>query len=105
MLSKHRPASLAFLLLLCPFCLPSYGEDARLPSNDLVTITPEQTSEILTNPDMGWETFHHSNRHDRNLPSWIPSTVYYIRWGWGELEPRPGKINYDLLDRVMKDSH
>ena len=105
MLSKHLPASLAFLLLLFVFCLPSYGDDARQQSDGLVTITPEQTSEILANPGMGWETFHRSNRHDRNLPSWIPSTVYYLRWGWGELEPRPGQINYDLLDRVLKDSH
>ena len=68
MLSKHLPASLAFLLLFFVFCLPSYGDDARQPSDDLVTITPEQTSEILANPGMGWETFHRSNRHDRNLP-------------------------------------
>ena len=105
MVSKHLPASLAILLLLFVFCLPSYGDDPRQQSDGLVTITPEQTSEMLANPGMGWETFHRSNRHDRNLPSWISSTVYYLRWGWGELEPRPGQINYDLLDRVLKDSH
>ena len=43
MLSKHLPASLAFLLLLFVFCLPSYADDARQQSDSLVTITPEQT--------------------------------------------------------------
>ncbi len=105
MMSKHLPAFSAFLLLYGIFCQPSYAEDASQPSEKLVTITPEPTDEILANPGMGWETFHRSNRHDGNLPSWIPSTVYYIRWGWGELEPRPGKIDYDLLDRVLKDTH
>ena len=105
MMSKHLPAFLAFLLLHGIFCLPTPGEEASQPIEKPVTITPEQTDEILANPGMGWETFHRSNRHDRNLPSWIPSTVYYIRWGWGELEPRPGQINHDLLDRVLKESH
>ncbi len=105
MTSKHLPAFLAFLLLYGIYCQTSYAEDTSQPSEKLVTIAPEPTDEILANPGMGWETFHRSNRHDRNLPSWIPSTVYYIRWGWGELEPRPGEINHDLLDRVLNDSH
>ena len=42
---------------------------------------------------------------DKNLPSWIPSTVQYARWGWRELEPQPGKIDYTFLDKVLKESH
>ena len=53
MLSKHLPASLAFLLLLFVFCLPSYGEDARQPSDGLVTITPEQTRRDSRKPRHG----------------------------------------------------
>ena len=70
-----------------------------------VTVTPEETAEILANPGMGWETFHRTSKADKNLPSWIPSTVQYARWGWRELEPQPGKIAYDLLDRTLKESH
>lgn len=71
----------------------------------VVTVTPEEIDEILKNPGMGWETFHHTSRADRNLPTWIPSTVQYVRWGWRELEPQPGKIDYAFLDRALQESH
>jgi len=70
-----------------------------------VVVTPEETDEILANPGIGWETFHHTSKQDRNLPSWIPSTVHYARWGWGELEPEPGKLNTVFLDNVLKETH
>ena len=69
-----------------------------------VTVLPEETNEILANPGMGWETFHHTSKQDKNLPSWIPSTVHYARWGWGELEPQPGKLNTEFLDKVLKET-
>src|SRR5208282_5060968 len=70
-----------------------------------VVVTPKETDEILANPGMGWETFHYTSKQDRNLPKWIPSTVHYARWGWGELEPQPGKINSQFLDKVLKETH
>jgi hypothetical protein len=70
-----------------------------------VIVTPEETDEILANPGMGWETFHRTSTHDKNLPSWIPSTVGYVRWGWGELEPQPGKLNTEFLDKAIKETH
>ena len=67
-------------------------------------VAPEETDELLANPGMGWETFHHTCRQDKNLPAWIPSTVQYVRWGWGELEKTPGVLNTDLLDRTLAES-
>ena len=69
-----------------------------------VVVTPEETDEILANPGMGWQTFHRTSKQDKNLPSWIPSTVHYARWGWRNLEPQPGKIDYAFLDGVLKES-
>ncbi|MCL4193928.1 MAG: beta-galactosidase, partial [Thermoguttaceae bacterium] len=71
---------------------------------DLVTVTPRETDEILANPGMGWETFHHTANQDRSLPDWIPSTVHYARWGWGQIEPQPGKIDYQFLDQTLKET-
>lgn len=70
-----------------------------------VVVKPEETDEILSNPGMGWETFHQTSKQDRNLPKWIPSTIQYARWGWGELEPQPGKLNTEFLDKVLKETH
>lgn len=70
-----------------------------------VVVTPEETDEILANPGIGWETFHRTSKQDKSLPSWIPSTIQYARWGWGELEREPGKLNTDFLDKVLKDTH
>lgn len=69
-----------------------------------VRVSPAETDEILANPGMGWETFHHTATNDKNLPSWIPSTVHYARWGWRELEPERGKLAYDFLDRVLEET-
>jgi hypothetical protein len=69
-----------------------------------VVVTPPETNEILANPGIGWETFGRTSKQDRSLPAWIPSTVHYIRWGWGDLEPEPGKLNTEFLDRVLKET-
>ena len=61
-----------------------------------VVVTPEETDEILANPGMGWETFHHTSRQDETLPAWIPSTVHYARWGWGELGAAAGPAQHSV---------
>ena len=74
-------------------------------TSEVVTVVPEETDELLANPGIGWETFHRTCDKDKNLPDWIPSTVHYARWGWGNLEPQPGKIDYEFLDKVLKETH
>jgi hypothetical protein len=69
-----------------------------------VVVRPEETDEILANPSVGWETFHCTRKQDKSLPSWIPSTIHYARWGWGELEPQPGRLNTQFLDKVLKET-
>jgi hypothetical protein len=77
---------------------------ALAEDTDWIRITPKETEEILANPGMGWETFHRTADNDKNLPAWIPSTIQYARWGWGTLEPEKGKIDYDFLDGVLKET-
>ena len=81
----------------------TYGAVAR--AQEQVVVKPEETDEILANPGMGWETFHQTSKQDKSLPKWIPSTIQYARWGWGELEPQPGKLNTEFLDKVLKETH
>ena len=69
-----------------------------------VRVTPQTTDAILANPAMGWETFHHTADDDRNLPAGFPSTVHYLRWGWGTLEPTQGQIDFALLDNTLRQT-
>ena len=85
------------------FGLLAYGAIAL--ADEQVVVKPEETDEILANPGMGWETFHQTSKQDKSLPKWIPSTIHYARWGWGELEPQPGKLNTEFLDKVLKETH
>ncbi len=75
-----------------------------LAAADWVTVVPRQTDRILANPGMGWQTFHHTAKQDRSLPDWIPSTVHYARWGWGELEPQRDQLNEEFLDKVLRET-
>ncbi|MEI6194754.1 MAG: hypothetical protein WCS42_10535 [Verrucomicrobiota bacterium] len=63
-------------------CLMGIG-GMGMAKGDLVVVKPQLTDELLANPVMGWQTFDHTSRQDKNLPDWIPSTVNYARWGWG----------------------
>ncbi len=92
---------LACAVLCASGCGTLEGKPAPVPQ---VTVVPEQTDELLANPGMGWETFHHPRDKDENLPDWIPSTIHYARWGWDTLEPQPGKIHYAFLDQVLDET-
>ena len=94
-----RPTTLPFFAVSVLFSASLFAADAKR-----VVVMPEETDEILANPGMGWETFHRTSKQDKSLPPWIPSTVHYARWGWGELEPQPGKLNTDFLDKVLKET-
>ncbi len=87
------------LTCLCP-CTPVAAQDEA----PVVSVTPEETDELLANPGMGWQTFHCTGKQDRSLPAWLPSTVHYARWGWGEVEPKDGEINHAFLDKVLKET-
>ncbi|MCX7886591.1 MAG: DUF4832 domain-containing protein [Verrucomicrobiae bacterium] len=88
-------------LTLTFFSLCSPAHPAK---NDLLKIIPTQTDELLDNPGIGWQTFHHTRTKDPNLPPWIPSTVHYARWSWAELEPTPGALNTEFLDNALRET-
>ena len=91
---------LRFGTILAACCGLATAASADAP----VRVVPEETDAILANPGMGWETFHRTAKQDKTLPAWIPSTLHYARWGWGEVEPQPGKIDYAFLDKVLRDT-
>lgn len=87
-------AGVSFLVTVCQ----------EVSAQQIVTVKPREIDDLLANPHMGWQTFHRTRLQDKNLPPWIPSTVHYARWGWRELEPRPGELNTAFLDGVLQES-
>jgi len=85
-------------------CLASFCGNI-LAGDVLVVVKPTVSDELLANPGIGWETFNRDAKIDKNLPAWMPSTIEYVRWSWGELEPRPGKINTELINQALKHAH
>ena len=71
---------------------------------ETVRVEPREINDLLANPGMGWQTFHRTADEDENLPAWIPSAVHYARWGWRDLEPEQGRIDYDFLDGVLRET-
>ena len=98
----HIAATLGCIVLLL-FVYQAPGKEP-IVKPEIVRVVPQETDELLANPGIGWETFHTTRDKDRNLPAWIPSTVHYARWGWGTLEPEPGKIDYAFLDAILKET-
>ncbi len=95
---------MSYKLLLLVFLVVGSHAHVLAAEGDWVTVTPETTDAILANPGIGWETFHHPARQDKNLPAWIPSTIHYVRWGWNRLEPEQGQIDEEFIDDVLKET-
>jgi len=66
----------------------------------MTRIQPKEADELLANPHMGWQTFHHFADDDANLQG-LPSGAAYARFYWKVLEPTEGEINFALLDGLL----
>ena len=87
--------------------MPAAIAAAISASAHAATVRPENTDEILVNPDMGLVMFHYSNRQwaygqlqERgDVLDWFPgvSTIYF-RLPWCLLEPKEGQYRWDLFD-------
>ena len=74
-------------------------------------IEPQNSDDVLVNPDMGLVMFHYSNRQwaygqllERgDVLDWFPGTgCVYFRLPWCLLEPEEGRFRWDLIDSYAK---
>ena len=75
-------------------------EDA---SAGMVTVTPAPSDAVFANPGMGWQSFHR-NAHEDPARAVAPSSVYYGRWFWEELEPTPGAYDFSPIDEALAEA-
>lgn len=60
----------------------------------------EESNELIANPYMGWQTFHHFADEDATLRG-LPSGSAYFRFYWRELEPAEAQIDFKLIDELL----
>lgn len=96
------------------------ARDAGASGDRAVIVEPERIDDVLVNPNMGFADFHmgwHCEGRDLtaeecverrriNWPENYPETaVTYFRWYWADLEPEPGEIDFEYIDRRIQASN
>jgi len=71
-----------------------------MSAEDRVHVEPKEITDLLANPDMGWETFHRTADRDPALAG-LPSSVAYYRFYWKDLEPEQGKPDFEKFDELL----
>jgi hypothetical protein len=86
------------------------------------TVRPTRNDEVLTNPGLGFPSFHFgwwcnlppityspeecAERVRRHWPERYPdSATAYFRWHWRELEPVRGQIAFDVIDAAIQSAN
>lgn len=84
---------------------------------------PKEIGTVLVNPGIGIETFQRFNGDPINAglkwseagpttqlqaaaskPDFPASSISYCRWFWETLEPEPGKIRWEIIDRALAEA-
>ena len=83
------------LMILALNCYLATGVD-----ESMVKINPKGIDDLLANPGMGWQTFHHFSDEDKNLEG-LPSSSAYFRFYWSQIEQAEGKIDFEMFDGLL----
>ncbi|MGB9339854.1 MAG: hypothetical protein WCB63_11475, partial [Polyangiales bacterium] len=95
---------------------------ADIPEPGTVTVEPSRIDEVLTNPGMGFASFHFgwwcnlppityppehcADRVRKQWPENYPeSGTAYFRWHWRDLEPKRGEIDFAMIDRAIQSAN
>jgi Domain of unknown function (DUF4832) len=72
--------------------------NAQAQSYRTVTFAPSYA--VLKNPGIGYQTFDESAAGDQQLPS----SIYYLRIDWSQIQQGPGAYDFTLLDQALSDA-
>ncbi len=91
--SSHSAAICVALVSLLAACPADAAEKT-------VTVQPKESTELLSNPGMGWQTFGRFADEDKNLKG-LPSSSAYFRFYWREVESKEGQIDFGRFDELL----
>lgn len=66
-------------------------------ADELTRVQFREVDTLFANPGQGWMS---QRRAPRDEPR-FPCSVVYIRFGWADVEPEPGRYNWKLIDDVI----
>lgn len=95
---------------------------ADVPAPGTITVEPTRIDDVLTNPGMGFASFHFgwwcnlppitysakecAARVRKQWPERYPNSgTAYFRWHWRDLEPKPGEIDFAMIDRAIQSAN
>ncbi len=95
---------------------------ADVPEPGTITVKPTRIDDVLTNPGMGFASFHFgwwcnlppitysakecAARVKKQWPENYPkSGTAYFRWHWRDLEPKRGQIDFEMIDRAIQSAN
>ena len=102
------------LILLCVTAVTMLAQKS-------VIVRPVEIDDVLVNPEMGIQTFQRvngdainpgsrwsevgpekANEAGQGRPDFPPSSLAYYRWFWSQIEPAPGKYNWEPIDLAIE---
>ena len=120
--STHRAGALQTFDQVREVPLSSARANLGPPAPGTTTVEPERIEGVLTNPGMGFTSFHFgwwcnlppityppeqcAKRVLQHWPENYPkSATAYFRWHWRDLEPERGKIDFDMIDAAIQSAN
>ena len=85
------------ILIVIFFILSNFSAAAKI-------VNPQETDELLKNPGKGWMSMFKAASQDSELPSDIPSTLYYVRINWEDVHIGPDQYSWARLDSAIADA-
>ena len=88
-----RPAVALFAL----GSLLGLGRSLAANRDEPVRVQCREVDTLFANPGQGWMSQQRSPRGEPRFPC----SVVYIRFGWADVEPEPGRYDWKLIDDVI----
>ena len=73
---------------------------ARLRADDLARRQFKESEALLANPGQGWMS--QWTRPPQEKSQRFPYSLVYLRMDWADLEPEPGKYNWEKIDQAIE---
>ena len=94
-INSHLLQKVSFVLLTL---FVVFSVKASENETDYVTIRPEVSNDVLSNPGIGFTTM---GAFDSEVQGYPKSTIAYFRWYWNKIMPAEDVYDWSVIDEVL----